>query len=105
MASALITLAHCDAVRTGASTPQQSQVALQCKNEVDCLLSGRISDVGRGVTLRTGATMTRVGQLPKEEAAGVLDVLLGKCAGGWADGWFQGAAEGVHGTQDGDKRA
>jgi hypothetical protein len=43
--------------------------------------------------------------LPRTKPWGSWIVLWGKCADGWDDGWFKGAAEGVHGRQDGDNHA
>jgi hypothetical protein len=43
--------------------------------------------------------------LPRRKPRVSWIVLWGKCADGWDDGRFKGAAEGVHGTQDGDNHA
>jgi hypothetical protein len=43
--------------------------------------------------------------LPRTKPRGSWIDLWGKCADCWNDGCVKGAAEGVHGTQDGDNHA
>ena len=58
----------------------------------------------RGVTLAAKSWRPTLTNLGRTKPRGSWNDLWGKCADGWGDRGVKCAAEGVHGTQDGENR-